>query len=87
MAKSPPRYKKEEKKKKEFSKFLSGLDTIVYICTLIFCMAVWYIKGDFPSEIFKFVTGQYVICRMGYVTKSGVENYVKINSVNKESEE
>ena len=71
--------KKERRKKREFSKVLAVLNTGVYVFVLFFCLSVWVVKQDFPTDIFNAVTAQYTVTLSIYMAKAGMENYQKIN--------
>lgn len=65
----------------EFSKWLSIVDTVGYLCISCGMLGILLLRSDLAAYMlgmFQSLTAAFVSLRLGYTAKAGVENYKKI---------
>lgn len=74
-------------KKREFSKTLAIIVTMLFVCSVVFVFGVWFFQDRIGTEILSYVATPFGVVITGYFAKAGVENFNKISHSNKEEYE
>ena len=65
----------------ETSKLLVLFVTCKFTAVLVFCMAAWLLKGEFPGDILTVDATFSGVVISGYYGKAGFENWRKIGGI------
>lgn len=74
----------------EFSKKLAYFDIVSWVAISLVLLCLLFkepMLGTYIQNIFMYVTTAYVSLRLGYTAKAGVENYQKIQSAFRATED
>ena len=71
----------------EFSKIIAIVMLTIFVLTFFAAWFTYIIQNKVSTELLGFISTPLMVIITGYFTKSGVENYQKINKWDNEQEE